>query len=150
WRTECLIEEEEIGVSQIMHNVSQQIRKGIKSDNANKMNYSYNFTFNADSGSHSDTVITGGVLRTDGSAGGIWTSDNKSLDTTAEYYELRATGQTLSGTKYRVSTDGGVVWISGNLLRTQYAFPTAAKNLKVQVILTSADTQINSLVLLYK
>jgi len=150
WRTECLIEEEEVGVSQIIQNVSQQIRKGIKSDNPNKMNYSYNFTFDTDSGTHSSTQITGGVLRTDGSAGGTWTSDNKSLDTSAGYYELRAVGESLSGTKYRVSTDGGVVWISNNLLRTQYAFPTAAKNLKVQVILTSADTQINSLALLYK
>ncbi len=150
WRTECLIEEEETGVSRMIYKVSQQTRSGIKSDNPNKMLYSYNFDFDDDSGTHSSTAITEGRLKTDGGASGTWTSDSKSLDIDAEHYEVRVIGEALVGTKYYVSVDGGITWPPATLLRTMYTFPAAGKNLKVKVTLNSANTQINTLVVLFK
>ena len=64
-------------------------------------------------------------------------------------YELRVVGETLPGTNYYVSTDGGVTWQRINALKTKYDFAPPGKNLKIKVELNSAATQIYSLVLLH-
>lgn len=149
WRTECSIEENEVGVSQMIQRVSKQAKSGIQSDNVNKMTSSYNFTFDENSGTHSTTEIIDGVLKATG-ASGTWISEVKTLTTNADYYEVRATGETLPGTDYYVSTDNGNTWQSVAAFKTIYSCSPPGKNLKVKVGLNSADTQINSLVLLYK
>ncbi len=150
WRTECLIEEEDVGFSEIIQKLNQQTRVGLKSDNVNKLDYSYHFNFDADSGVHSTTEITEGVLKTDGSATGTWISPTRSLSTNAESYELRVVGETLTGTNYYVSSDGGTTWQDVIALKTLYNFSPPGQNLKIKITFNSADTQINSLVLLYK
>ena len=150
WRTECLIEEEEVGVSQMIQTVSQQTTLQIKSDNINKMTFSYNFTFDEDTGTHSSTEITDGVLKTDGGASGTWISENKSLSSNAEFYELRVIGESLPGTNYYFSTDGGNTWQSVVALKTIYTCEPPGPTIKIKVDLNSADTQIKGIALLYK
>ncbi len=150
WRTECLIEEEEAGVAQTIQRISQLSKAGIQSENINKMIGSYNFTFDTDSGIHSATEIKDGVLKTDGASSGNWISLNKTLTENVTYYEVRVVGETLSGTNYYVSTDGGSTWQPVTALKTLYSFSPPGQNLAVKVGLKSADTQVNSLVLLYK
>jgi hypothetical protein len=149
WRTECLIEEEDVNTAQLLQKVMQKTNIITQSENINKMNYSYNFDFNTDSGVHSTTQITGGVLKTDGSASGTWISPTKALDTNATQYELRASGDAIPGTTFYVSSDGGTSWQIVTALKTLYDFAPIGQNLKVKVTLNSASTQIKSLALLY-
>jgi len=150
WRTECLIEEETIGVSQLLQKVSEQTRTSAKSDNINKMTGSFNFDFNDDLGTHSSTEITEGVLKTDGAGSGTWISGLRVLDDDVDYFEMRAVGESLVGVTYEISTDGGNNWQSASALKTQYACAPKGKNLNIRITLNSADTQIDSVVMLYK
>ena len=148
WRTECKIEEEESGIPQAIQKISKTTNIITQSDNVNKLNFSYNFPFDEDSGVHSNTEITDSVLKTDGSASGFWISPARSLSSNATQCELRAIGESLHGTIYYVSQDNGITWqsISTNTL---FTFNPPGQNLKIKVELNSASTQIKSLALLY-
>lgn len=149
WRTECMIEEQDMDIPNIIQNVAKTSNLITESDNVNKLNYSYNFTFDSDSGTHSTTEITEGVLKTDGSASGTWISQVKALTTSATQFELRVIGESLPGTSYYVSSDNGLNWQAITNLKTMYDFSPIGQNLKIKVILNSASTQIKSLALLY-
>ena len=90
-----------------------------------------------------------GVLKTDGSGTGTWISPERTLDSNAESYEMRVKGETLPGTVYSVSSDGGNTWQGVDALKTRYSLSPPGKNLKVKVDINSADTQITTLALLY-
>ena len=113
------------------------------------MKYSWLFTFDDDSGTHTNTEITEGVLKTDGSASGNWVSDLNSLSSNMTHCELRIKGESIPGTIFYVSIDNGTHWqlVSLNTLKT---LSPPGQNLKIKVELNSADTQIDSMVLLYK
>jgi hypothetical protein len=149
WRTECVIEEEDVGIPNIIQNIAKTSNLITQSDNVNKLNYSFNFTFDVDSGTHSTTEITEGVLKTDGSASGTWISQVKALSQDATEFELRVIGESLPGTTYYVSSDNGLNWQEVTTLKTKYNFSPTGQNLKIKVILNSASTQIKSLALLY-
>jgi len=118
-------------------------------ENPNGMKYSWLFTFDSDSGVHSGTEIIEGVLKTDGGTSGTWISSPNNLDFNATYCELRVSGESLVGTDYWVSTDGGTTWqsITPNTLNELSPF---GPNLKIKIGINSASTQIDSIVLLYK
>lgn len=148
-RTVLMINKEAIKLQKILRD------RIVKDDEVNVRNifgrdFSWNFDFELNSGIHSSTQISDGALKTDGVASGTWISDvrslNSNIDTTVQ---LLINGTSLVGTKVRLSTDGGTtykqVWGVGSSLSVN-----AGKNLKIQVDLNSADTQITGLVLLYK
>lgn len=120
-----------------------------ETENPNEMKYSWLFTFDDDSGTHTNTEITEGVLKTDGSASGNWVSDLNSLSSNMTHCELRIKGESIPGTIFYVSIDNGTHWqlVSLNTLKT---LSPPGQNLKIKVELNSADTQIDSMVLLYK
>lgn len=149
WRSECVTEEEDMGIPNILQNMAKTSNLITESDNINKLNYSYNFPFDTDSGTHSTTQITEGVLKTDGSASGTWISPIKYLSTNATEYELRVTGESIPGTNFYVSVDGGVTWQTITNLKTLTNFSPPGKNIALKIILNSASTQIKSLALLY-
>lgn len=149
WRTECTIEEEELGITTAIQSSQEKLISQTDSDNINKMTFSYNSNFDVDSGVHSSTEITDGVLKTNGGGSGTWISDNTVTTSNATYYELRVKGETLTGNVYSVSTDGGNTWQSVVALKTMYAYSPPGQNLKIKVEINSADTQITSLALLY-
>lgn len=149
WRTETVIEEEEAGISKTIQKIAQTTQAITEAENVNKFDYSYNFDFDDDLGTHSTTQITGGVLKTDGSASGTWISPNNALTENATQYELRASGDAIPGTTFYISSDGGNTWQSVTTLKTLYDFSSPRQNLKIKVVFNSASTQIKSLALLY-
>lgn len=122
-----------------------------KTENPNEMKYSWNINFSEESGTHSNTeIITEeGYLKTDGSSTGTWISDTKEVSSDVEGIELRVNGDTLSGTKIRISTDGGVTYKQIWGVGAYSSFPSG-KKLKLQVDLASASTQIKGIAVLYK
>ena len=147
WRTECLVEQEEEGISKIIQNINQKSDRSIEADNINKLDYSWNFEFDSDSGTHSTTEITEGVLKAT-AATGTWISDGMDIDNNATLCELRVKGETIPGTVFYVSIDNGITWQSLSL-KTLKTLSPPGKNLKIKVELNSASTQIYSVVLLY-
>ena len=158
WRTECLIEEEETGTSQIIKKVDQQIKRGIKSDNKYKMDYSYNWDFTSDTGTHSGTSIqfeydsegepTNGFL----SGVGSWTSELIEMSSAPTAVEVRVDGTFLNYVKIWYSGDGGTtfsqIWGTG-VGESGFTIPSG-EDVKLRVDISSADTEINALVILYK
>jgi len=118
-------------------------------ENANELRYSWLFDFNTDSGTHSGTEIADGFLKTDGGGSGTWISDDNEVTTDITACELRVSGDALPGTTYSISVDGGIVWqtITPNILLTPNP---SGKTLKLKVGLSSATTNVDSLMLLYK
>ena len=147
WRTECIIEQDEGGMTKIIQNLSEKSDRAIQSENINKLNYSWNFEFNEDSGAHSTTEITGGVLKSTG-ASGTWISNVKNLSSNVTKCELRVKGEAIPGTVFSVSVDNGINYqsITLNTLKT---LSPPGKNLRIKVEINSASTQIYSMVLLY-
>lgn len=148
-KTILTIEKEPKSVYHILKDRISQERKLIEMPNPNEMRFSWNFDFDTDSGTHTNTDITEGVLKTDGSASGTWISELKALSSNAIECELRAKGETLAGTDWYVSINNGVSYQNINL-NTKLSLSPPGKNLKIKVELNSADTQIESLALLYK
>ena len=147
--TTLTIEKEPRKIYHLMKDRISQEQKLKDMPNPNEMRYSWIFDFDTDSGSHSTTEITGGVLKVSTGSTGTWVSANNEITNNATACELRVTGEALPGTLYYVSADNGNTW---QLItpRTSLNFSPAGKYLKIKVELNSASTQIDSLSLLYK
>jgi hypothetical protein len=149
WRTKCVMEEEETGIARTIQRVNSKTDAISNTENANKLNYSYNFPFDSDSGIHAGTQITSGVLKTDGGASGTWISPTRNITENAEQYELRVAGESIPGTLFYVSSDGGNTWQDIVAQKTLYDMSPPGQNIKIKVVFASASTQIKSLALLY-
>lgn len=150
-RTTITIEKEPKNVYHVLKDRITQEQKISDTPNPNEMQYSWNFDFETDSGTHDNTEITEGVLKTTtGQATGTWISDNEVLTSLPDSFELRATGGSLVGTNYWVSVDGGATWQSVAALKTLYTFNPPGLTLKIKVELNSEETQIEGLALYYK
>lgn len=146
--TNLSINKEPLSVQEIIKKrISYEKEVNIKNKYA--MKFSWNFDFLNDTGTHSNTVISTGILRTDGSATGVWESEILEISSNLTSTELRVNGTILSGLKIYLSVDGGIIytqiWGAG-----KSAGGPDGKKLKLRVNLASANTQINSLALLYK
>lgn len=148
WRTELVVEAEQENISQILNGLKQTTSSLKVADNINKLNYSWYFGFDATSGTHSTTEITGGVLKTDGSASGTWTSNLKEAPVDATSCEIRVKGQSVPGTIFYVSVDNGITFKEIDLNTLKILSPPGG-DLRVKVEINSATTQIYSLVMLY-
>jgi len=148
-QTTLTIEKEPKKVYHVIKETISQGQKLTETPNPNEMRYSWLFDFNSDSGTHSSTEITGGVLKTDGSASGTWISDTNAIGENVTVVELRAKGESLPGTNYYVSSDGGITYQSISL-NTALTLSPPGQNLKIKIELNSADTQIDAISLLYK
>ena len=125
--------------------------QAIDKTNPNEMRFSWFFDFNTDSGTKTNTTITDGVLKTDGSASGTWISETNSLSENATACELRVKVNA-TGTKYYVSFDGGITGFnSGEDIPLNTLFNSrTGPNLKIKIELNSASVEIDSISLLYK
>jgi len=118
--------------------------------NPYEMGFSYNDLFNTDTGAHTDTEITNGVLKPTG-ASGNWISVAKTITggNITEVY-LVAIGETLTGASFEVSGNNGsnyeTITNKGRLVLST----SVGTQLRVKVTFDNADTQIDSLMLLYK
>lgn len=120
-----------------------------KTINPAEMRFSYNFDFNENSGTHSSTEVTNGVLKpTAGS--GTWTSDAKSVSSNISQAYLVVKGETLTGAAYEVSGDNGVHWEVIGVESLLALVTSIGKELKVRVTFSNADAQIDSLGVLFR
>ncbi len=149
WRTGLFLEEEEKGISNNIQNLNEKSDRAIEAENINKLDFSLNFDFSSDVGTHSNTVIEEGVLRTGGSSTGVWTSDLVEVSSDVSFVELKLNGTILGGLKIYLSTDGGVSHTLIYGVGASLASLTPGRKLKLRVNIASASTEINDLALLY-
>ena len=149
--TTLTIEKEPKKIAHLIKERIGQEQKLADMPNPNEMRYSWIETFDSDSGTHTNTEITDGLLKLQtGQSSGNWVSDLKTITSNATNCELRVNGSSLAGTNYYVSTDGGNNWQTISGLKTSITLSPPGLNLKVKIELNSANTEINSINLLYK
>ncbi len=149
WRMGLFLEEEEKGISNSIQNLNEKSDRAIGAENINKLDFSWNFDFSTDTGTHLNTVIQEGVLRTDGSATGVWASDILEVPFDVAFVELKLNGNSLRGLKIYLSTDGGVSYTLIYGVGASLASLKSGRKLKLRVNIASASTEINDLALLY-
>ena len=148
--TTLTIQKEQSNISNILKKRITFESQAIDNANPNEMESSWVEPFDTDSGTHSNTVISDGVLKTVSGSPGTWISSLKTIGSNASYYELRVSGDVLSGSQYYVSSDSGNSWQIISSLNTIYSLSLPGIYLKVKIVINSANTQIKSVNLLYK
>lgn len=137
----------------IYHIIKDRIsteKKLTETPNPNEMGYSYIWDFNSDSGTHSDTEITDGVLKTtSGNSTGTWISELVELEDQFTAIESRIRGSSLAGMKVFLSIDGRSYQQIGGLGAVSQTIVTGI-DLRVKIEIYSENTQIDSFGILYK
>ncbi len=147
-----------VNISKEPRKLSHVLKSIIENQNISKrttvnpyeMGFSYNHTFDSDSGAHTNTEITDGVLKPTG-ASGSWISVAKSISSgnITEVY-LVANGETLTGASFEVSGNNGTSYEAITNKNKIDLSTSIGNQLRVKVTFDNADTQILSLMLLYK
>jgi hypothetical protein len=119
------------------------------SNNPYEMRYSYDFTFDSDSGTHVNTSIANSLL-VPAIANGYWTSASKILTTDVREVYLVMNGETLNAVTVQVSGNDGQAWETITNRTRLVLTSTVGKLLRIRVTFTSADAQLQSLQVLYK
>lgn len=118
--------------------------------NPNEMRYSWINTFDANSGTHTSTEITNGVLKLQsGQSTGNWVSESDLNSVDVSYIELRAKGEDFPNARWYVSTDNGNRW-QEITINTSFQISPTATTIKLKIELRSTNVQIDSVGLLYK
>ncbi len=122
----------------------------VKIPNPFEMEYSWNFDFLTDSGTHTNTEIRDGVLKVvSGQSSGTWTSDLLELDNWLAKVESRINGSGLARTKIWVSVDGGATFIQLGGPGSRDETFASGRNIKMRVDLAQSNSEVNGLALLY-
>jgi len=149
-KTILSIEKEPRKVYHVLRDTISAGQKLSEKTNPNEMKFSIIEPFNLESGTHSSTEITEGRLKLASGSSGNWTSDQTTTSKNVAAVELRVNGETLPGTTYSVTTDGGITFQTISSLNTQVNMSPPGKKIKTKITFASADTQITSYALLYK
>ena len=115
--------------------------------NPREMDYSLVYDFETDVGTHLRTKILSGVLKTDGSSSGTWTSPLVTLDSKMTDFEIFVNGSNLQGRKLWISTNGGAIW--KYIYETTVSI-TPGKYIQLKIDIPSEITEIESLGITYK
>lgn len=119
--------------------------------NPYEMRFTYNFLFDSDEGSHSNTEITDRVLKlVDGQSSGAWTSPTRTITSNVTEIYLVVVGTKLTGATYQVSGTGGTSWEDTTNKSLLVLSTAIGLNLRIRVSITDTETQIDSLSLQYK
>jgi hypothetical protein len=115
------------------------------------MTGSFNWPFNDSSGistKDSNVEIAEGKVYLSSGADGRFTTVTKTASSNITEVELRIIGSKLIGTKYEISTDGGASYQV--ITEGKNVLDNPNLNIILRVTLNSADTEIDSIALLYK
>ena len=116
--------------------------------NPEEMKFSYNHLFDSNSGNHTNTEITDGVLKPT-TTSGTWLSDNIVLTSNLSEAYLIMNGETLTGAVVSISGNNGITYQAMSN-RTKLTISSAiGSNIRIKVVFSSADTQIDSIGILY-
>jgi len=133
----------------IIANIEDIGKLGNATFNPEEMRFSYNFTFDADSGTHTATKITDGNLQIATGDSGNWISPNRNTTNNVTEAYILAIGETLSGATFEVSANDGADW-EELANKSKITLSNPGSLLRVRVNLTDTDTKIGSLAVLYK
>ena len=137
----------------ISHVLKKQIERQYQSEqtssNPYEMRYSYNFLFDEDTGTHSNTEITDGILKLVSGSAGHWISTVRTTTSNITEAYLVLVGSKVTGAVVGVSVNGGSSYQTiGNKQRIVITNPD--KRLRIKVTFSDAATQIDSLSVQYK
>lgn len=157
-KTVSSMEKEVTGTSTILQDRVVKETRLQDADNPNKLNYTFNFTFDDESqvDTLSDLIIQDGVLRLAASkVTGYMISTSKSAKQNITKVELRYIGKDLGSSSIRVSCNNGVTDFELTS-RTPYDVPSddqgvSLKVTKINLVLdsTNPDPQVDSLAIFY-
>lgn len=152
FQTVLTIQKESSTISNILKKRITFETESSSMENPYEMKYSWLFTFDTESGVHTNTkidTISGRLLLQTGQTSGNWVSDVNSLNSNMTECELRVKGESLSGVTYSVSVDNGFTWQDVSPFVKKILTPPG-QSIKIKVNFIAATTQIDSLMLLYK
>jgi len=137
----------------ISHVLKKQIERQYQaeqtSSNPYDMNYSYNFLFDEDSGTHSNTEVIDGILKLVSGSAGNWVSPVRTTTSKITEAYLVLVGSKVTGAVVSVSVTGGSSYQTiGNKQKIEITSPD--KRLRIKVTFSDAATQIDSLSIQYK
>ena len=121
--------------------------------NPNNMTHSYNFTFDnenkIDSASSTNFIISDSKVRKGAEELGIVISDKKDTPVTVGSVHILAIGEELDGATYLIQADSQVEF-QPVILDTLTPVADPGTELRLQIKITSANTRIDAIALLYK
>ncbi len=151
-KTTLVIEKESKKISQLFKDRLVKEQEIIEIQNPNDLDYSWNFDFSTDTGSHTNTEIVDGRLKlSSGQTSGTWTSEYLNLDEDLSAVESRINGSNLANTEIWISTDGGITFkqISGPGTQTKYFKVGKSIQLRVDLLSPKENVEVTGLALLY-
>jgi len=134
----------------IKQRLEREHRKTDSAGNIDDLDYSEIDLFNIDSGTHSQTEVSDGVLKVaTGQSDGVWISSayGPGDDRIFQSVKVDIVGDDLPGTTIGVSHDGGASYTT--IARGTLLTLGVGKSLVIKLTLASTDTQIDSLVVQY-
>lgn len=152
--TECIIGKQ--------RRIPSLFKEGIKKDlenekieNPNKLDYSYNFTWDDDTdvSTHEDTEVYEGSLQLRlNKTTGTCITNTKTVDSNITYAELRVNGQDFASSDFYISIDSGITWEAISI-GSKYDVVGLGNRLKMKIILNidteNPNPQLKSTALLY-
>lgn len=150
-KTRLTIEKESKKISHLFKDRFVKEQEMTETQNPNEMEYSWNFDFSVDSGTHSNTEIKDGVLKVvSGQTTGTWISDTFNVGENVTAVESRINGTGLAGTKIWISLDGGATFeqIGGPGVREEYI--KGGRSVKLRVDFALSNAEVDGLALFYK
>ena len=146
--TTATINKEPRKLSHVLKDRIQREHKRVDASiNPNDLDFSEIETFNSNLGEHSDTVITGGVLKiSSGKSSGIWTSPayNTPNSDNVDKISIGLVGDNIPGVEIEVSVDNGITFqpiVKDELKDISISF---GNTIVIRFTLTEENTQIDS------
>jgi hypothetical protein len=141
-------------VSHVMKTIIENANKSQNtSSNPEGMTDAYTFTFDTDTGTHSNTQIVSGVLKLAvGETSGSWISPVRTLPSNLDKCYLILNTTLITGVTVSVSGNGGIDYetLSNKTLKTISIAKGQNLYVKVDIADTTATCEINSLSVQYK
>lgn len=152
FKTTLTVNKEPRSLSHIFSQLAKKdTQKQKTSINPYEMRYSYNFLFDTDEGSHSNTQITTSVLKLQaGQSTGTWISPARNETSEISEVYLLAIGQSITGATFSVSGDNGVNYENITNRNKIVLGTSKGKVLRIKVSISDTATQLDSLSVMYK
>ncbi len=137
-------------VSNVFKDILQRASSNIDTAvNVNELDYGYSFDFSVDSGTHTNTEIDEGVLKTTGGATGTWVSPIRTTSDNVTSVQLVLLGEQLDNVVVSVSANGGANYeVLENKVLLSLG-PSVGTSLMIKVVFSSASSRVKGLNLLY-
>ncbi len=155
--TELTVQKERLDIPNILKK-RIKVETGITANiNPNEMDYSIVFDFKTNTGDHSNTEINTdlGILKTDGSSSGTWTSPVITTSSNVTDIEPRISGSKIEGVRTFISLNGGQSFVEARYNQTSFSEGNVGtipdgNQVRLRIEIPDADTEITSAGILYK